>query len=296
MAFVEEFLAATQNGSHPGCVGCAWNPQQLSYPVAYGRSCLRHGVNWMDDEKANSIQVAQDPGGTTPERTGLLCFVCNSASPTDNTATFNYALWQAGVSLSWDPAPGVYSPGDPYLRRHFWTNSMMHGAPRNSEIRKHQESARQKCAPMIIEEIRLLQPRVLIASGSAAAISFHEVGLLSAPWEVARRRFAQGAYREVRSDLASVIHPVTIFCTYHTSARAVSVAGSALYGERTEPLIEEQLATLPDDGAARKFLRKYSNLASARDRGMRALLLHWLDIGDAVRAVGLAANPVRRAE
>jgi len=222
------------------------------------------------------MQVWQDPAGTTPQKSGKLCFVCNSKNPTDKTAQHAFDLWKAAVALGWEGEAACH-----YLPGHYWANAMMHGGPA-----QERKLARLCCKDVLRDQILALKPRIIIACGEFAATSLkelQEIELLRKSWRQYRATFKQGVYSEC-SKLRG--QPVTVFCTYHTSGRAVNGRVQELYGPSTEAMLCTKLKDLEDDSAAREFLDRYrpnEGSPGKEGRGMRVLLLHWLEIGKAIR-------------
>lgn len=265
-------LRSAGEGKLPVCDGCPWSPKKLG-SVAFGVSCREHGVHHGAASGALSVQVSQDPAGTTPEETGRLCAVCNSGNPTDRTARNGLALWEAAV------ARGTHD-GAAYLRGHYWTNAVMHGAPNGTPARKEKRRARERCSEILRAQLLLLRPEVVIACGVDASESLHGIGLIGRRWAKLRRHLVTGAYRENSSYLG---FETSVYCTYHTGWRAVNLAASRLYSPGTEVLLDRRLGNLEAPAAARAFLNTNPE-DSASGRGMRVLLLHWLDIGEAIRS------------
>lgn len=162
-------LERLETGTHPACSNCVWRPSQ-DRRVAFGTSCLKHGVDWRTGSAAIRVQISQDPAGTTPERTGCLCAVCNSANATDRSAQQGISLWQAAVHRDSDRDAGAS-----YVSRHYWTNAVMHGSNNRGQL----PSARVSCAAALAAQLALLTPKVIIACGVDAATSLHELGILS---------------------------------------------------------------------------------------------------------------------
>ena len=266
---IAHVLAQAQRGAHESCSGCPWNPLLLP-GVGFGTSCEEHGVRWSAGEQPISMQIVQDPGNTTPQKTMKLCFVCNKENPTDRTAQNNDALWQAAVA----------DTGEPYLRSHYWTNAMMHGASGAARNDQDLAAAHLHCQGVLAAQIDALAPRVIIASGKAAAESLHALGLLSSRWDVFRRGFAEGAYHEITTRNGRTIH---VYCTYHTAARAVNTVAAPLHSPHTDALLRRKAEAVGRVDQVQAFLAPYAGRQDATSRGLRVLLLHWLDIGAAIR-------------
>src|SRR5207244_3275905 len=77
------------------------------------------------DGPALVVSIAQDPGGTTPEKTSRLCVVCNSANRTDQSAIHAFDLWRAAISQ----IPQTHPYHDQFMRRTYFTNALLHGVP-----------------------------------------------------------------------------------------------------------------------------------------------------------------------
>ncbi len=269
---LQTVLEAAKGGDHAACQSCPWRPRS-DRRLAFGESCQDHGIKWQSGASTVSMQIGQDPANTTPATTGKLCFVCNSENRTDKTAQHAFDLWKAAVALG--------SAGESarcYLDKHYLTNSMMHGGPVGER-----PAARTCCTKVLYDQIRSLSPKVIIACGESAATSLKDVGLLKKPWGEYRRDFKQGVYSECST---LVDQPVTVFCTYHTSGSSVNRRVQELYDPSTEAVLTTKLKDLEDDRAAKEFLGRYNpqeRPGMKEGRGMRVLLLHWLEIGKAIR-------------
>lgn len=277
---ITDILKQAENGLLDCCKECPWSP--IHEPsVGFGVSCIVHGMNWNIENKANSMIVVQDPGDTTPHQTGRLCAVHNAENPTDKTAWQNLQLWKAAVSLN------LGAPEDGgYLKKHYWTNAIMHGASAKTGLREKSivEKARKCCSDVLALQILALKPNVLIAKGTEAVNSLQDIGVIARNWASIRHKFNVGAYcEEVNSWRGLPLFKV--FCTYHTSARVVNQTLSRMYdSEITEKLIAEKSKKLNSTESIISFLSIYGKPASnAIDRGMRFLLNHWLDIGLEIR-------------
>lgn len=268
---VSEVLRHAEAGTHPSCRRCPWHPRR-NPDVAFGTSCVLHGANWKAGSEVVSVQIVRDPAGTTPQDTGTLCFVCNSENPSDRTAQNAFALWNAAVALGADS-------GEEYLGAHYWTNAMLHGSSGSSASAA--EEARRSCSGVLRDQLEALRPNVIIANGEDAAKSLLELGIIRRRWTELRGSFDAGAYREV-GRLPSG-HRVTSFVSYHTSARSVNQTVANLYTPAAEDRLARKLGKLLSPGAAAEFLEE-SDPCTTTGRGLRMLLLHWLDIGEAVRA------------
>ncbi len=264
-----ELLDEAKQGNLESCKSCPWSPAELkSYHVAFGVSCREHGVDYKSSSDAVSVSISQDPANTTPEKTERLCAVHNSQEHKDKTAQNWLELWKAAVTRD------AGESHDPYLGRHYWTNAIMHGAPK--EHRKHMRKAQRQCYHVLREQIELLSPKVVVACGEVAANSLFDAHFISQHWSEFRERFTTEVYTEITDG--------TIFyCTYHSAAGAVNRGAAQRHDHKlTEEGLTQKLGDLSKPAAAQGFLEKHCT-SSARDRGMRLLLLHWLDIGDAIR-------------
>lgn len=261
-----------ENGSHLACERCPWNPKKRkNNGTAFGVSCIEHGVDWTKPVSAASMLIAQDPAGTTPEKTGKLCGFCNTKFSTDHSANHGFSLWKAAVSLTDD-----YKSSNLYMKNHYWTNAIMHGVKESNQ----REEARKHCSVILLEQINFLSPRVIISCGKDAAKSLFDIGLISKPWDVFKNEFNHTVYRE-NYTLPSGIKS-TVFCTYHGSATAVNTHIARQYSMDTEKLLTAKFEILPDPLPAHRFLSRHNRL-NGEDMGMRVLLLHWLDIGVSIR-------------
>jgi len=278
---MKQLLEKARLGTHRGCKNCPWNPKVVG-PIAFGMSCTEHGVDWSTDVKAVSMQIVQDPAGTTPGKTGRLCFVHNSRNLTDKTAQHAYALWNATVSFD------ISDSIDPHIKNHYWTNALLHGADKEKqkELRKSGplESARKCCAQLLREQIDLLTPKVILANGEYAAKSLFDIGYLSTRWNDFKHEFSHGVYREEFKKSAG--ETILVFCTFHTAITPIRTHIARLYSPEVQKKLDDRLDKYRKYQKVQNFLSKYSPLDS-EGKGMRVLLLHWLEIGSAIRAANI---------
>jgi hypothetical protein len=230
-------------------------------------------VNWSNPGRAISVQIVQDPGGTTPGKTGKLCFVCNSENPTDQTAQNAYALWRAAVAPERDD-----DVRDEYLGDHYWTNAIMHGVA--GGLPAELERARSCCKGVLDDQLKQLAPHIIISCGEVAAKSLHGLRLVKRRWREFNAELGTGVYKETTSIAQG--HQTKIFCTYHTSAGAVNRSVSARYSAKTQKLLDATLEAHPIRTSLSDFFDRFP-ADSGTGRGMRVLLLHWLEIGEAIR-------------
>jgi uracil-DNA glycosylase family 4 len=274
---MKQLLKEACLGTHKNCKYCPWNPKVVG-PIAFGVSCEEHGVNWSSPGKAISMQIVQDPAGTTPGKTGRLCFVHNSKNPTDRTAQHAYNLWKATVSFDVD------TDTDPYLKNHYWTNALLHGADKKNqpELREPivMESARKECSKLLGEQINLISPKVIIANGEWAAKSLFDLKLLSSDWKDLKQDFAQRVHKEIKK--LSSGETVLVFCTYHTAITPINTHIARLYSAEIQLKLDEKLKKYARYPKVISFLNNYPS-HDPEGKGMRVLLLHWLEIGEAIR-------------
>ena len=163
----------------------------------------------------------------------------------------------------------------------------MHGASGSTGLREKSimKSARKCCSNVLALQIMALRPNVIIATGTDAVNSLYEIGVIKKDWSLIRHNFKKGAYSE---DVTSWrgLPQFKVFCTYHTSARVVNQTLSISYDPiETEQYIRDKGSELNSPESIDYFLSIYGEPDSnARDRGMRFLLNHWLDIGVIIRA------------
>jgi hypothetical protein len=74
----------------------------------------------------------------------------------------------------------------------------------------------------------------------------------------------------------------TVYCTFHGSATAVNTHVARLYTDETKKILTQKIEKLPNAIPAQRFLRLYQGI-NGEDKGMRVLLLHWLEIGEGIR-------------
>lgn len=275
---MKQLLEEARLGAHSSCKNCPWNPKIVG-PVAFGVSCTEHGIDWTADAKAISMQVVQDPAGTTPGKTGRLCFVHNSQNPSDKTAQHAYALWKATVSF--DNSDHI----DPYIQKHYWTNALLHGADKKTqkELRKSVplETARKCCAVLLREQIDLLNPKVILANGEYAAKSLFDIGYLSRRWIDFKQELSNGVYKEEFKKSSG--ESVLVFCTFHMAITPINTHIARLYSPEVQRKLDDRLDKHKAYPKVQSFLTEYSPF-DPEGKGMRVLLLHWLEIGRAIRA------------
>ena len=282
---ISDLLKQAQNGEYDTCKLCPWSPQHTN-SVAFGVSCIEHGVDWQNGEKPISMVVLQDPAGTTPTHTGRLCAVHNADNPSDQTAQFDIKLWKATVSL--DP---ISAETGEYMKKHYWTNAIMHG--KSGGERNEQEQARRFCREILAKQIEYLSPKIIIAKGEMAVTSFYEIGLINMAWKKVSENFDNGAWHKKLHGWRGIEKEISIFCTYHTSISTINRNVANRYVEEiTEPLLNQKMMDLPDRRAADELLAQYSNLNRTTDRGVRYLLNHWLDIGRVIRLKNQLENMI----
>lgn len=227
-------LNSAHYGELPACSKCHWSPMK-THGMAFGISCIEHGVNWELNEKAVSMSVLQDPGNTTPQETGRLCTVHNSRNLADRTAQHDIDLWKATVSLD---SSSAESGG--FLKRHYWTNAIMHGASKEPGLRKQKENVRRICREVLAAQVELLTPKVIIAEGVTAVNSLFEIGLLDQGWKSLSPFFDNGAYRHEVNNWHGVPFTILVFCTFHPSVTNVNTHIAKRYNEfGTEKLIQK---------------------------------------------------------
>ena len=274
---IPQILEQARTGNLECCKNCPWSPKYVKR-AGFGVSCTEHGINWEIEGKANSMLIAQDPGDTTPHQTGRLCIVHNAENPTDTTAQHALRLWNATVSLNHNnPAAGGY------LKKHYWVNSIMHGVSKKEEkLRKKIQGARKCCRNVLDLQIAALKPNVIIAYGAEAANSLYEIGILKKGWSSIRKHFNNGAYSEDINSWRGI--KIKALCTYHTSKRAIDTISVYYDSQTTEKSIEEKTKKIGYPNSIIQFLSIYAKADISKEhRGMRYLLNHWLDIGEAIR-------------
>jgi hypothetical protein len=266
---LKDLLNNIEEGKHNACRGCPWNPKHSS-GSAFGVSCIKHGFDWQNPGSALSVLIARDPGGTTPEKTGILCGYCNSKFTTDHSAQHGLSLWRAAVSLA-ESGPDETK----FMKQHYWMNAVMHGGKDNQL-----EVARTHCTQILLEQINSLSPQVIITTGKDASQSLFELKLITRRWDEFKDDFSNHPYCE-EVTLSSGKRAI-VFCTYHGSATAVNTHIARKYSESTEDYLNNKIKRLPNPKPAQNFMKRTSGL-NGEQKGMRVLLLHWLEIGEAIR-------------
>lgn len=274
---MKQLLEEAKLGTHEKCRYCPWNPITVG-PIAFGESCTEHGINWSSSGQAKSMQVVQDPAGTTPGTTGRLCFVHNSKNLSDKTARHAFDLWKATVAFD------STEVSDPYLKNHYWTNALLHGADKITQKQLRNSTtlikARRCCAQLLKEQIKLLSPKVIFANGEYAVTSLFELGYISSPWEKVKQVFSLGPYHELITSADG--NEINLFCTFHTAITPINTHIAHLYTAKLQSILDERLENIRRYTNVSSFLNKYS-LNDSTGKGMRVLLLHWIDIGTAIR-------------
>lgn len=290
MMSIVELIKIIEKGKHPACQDCPWNPNlNKKYPSDFGSSCVLHGIDWSKSRSAVSMLIAQDPAGTTPAKTGSLCGYCNARFSTDHSAQHGYLLWKAAISLA-ESGPAAYR----YMSEHYWTNAIMHGVKVDkndkneiNENERQRKQARFCCESILLEQINLLSPRVIIVTGTYAADSMFHLGLISKSWNDFKNQFSHQVYSE-QITLSSGIKS-TIYCTYHASATAVNTHVARMFTEETNTLLTQKIEQLPNSIPAQHFMRQFQGIRG-EDKGMKVLLLHWLEIGEGIRRANNELN------
>jgi uracil-DNA glycosylase len=179
----------------------------------------------------------------------------------------------------WDAAVALPDRSERFLNDHYFTNAAMHGSGD-----ENLEPSLAHCIPILGEQISTLSPRVIVACGENAANSLNALRLLRQSWPEFNRSFSSGAYVETTRLRKGV--DASVFCTYHTSKGAVSrsVGPYRYRPDLTERLLAERRTKLSDQRAFDDFLARYGDIGNREHQGMRVLLLHWLDIGEAIRS------------
>jgi hypothetical protein len=277
-----------ESGNHPACESCSWSPAHGR--AAFGWSCSTHGYHVDRPAGLLSLQLVQDPAGTTPDQTGKLCFVCNSANPSDRTAQASWELWRTAVlGVPHHGAPASRDGVDPLLERHFWMNSTMHGVAGDSPRAKQRPDALARCSMVLREVLERLAPKVLIVNGRQAETAFRLTGLALDTGGFPHRWSDRGAARVRGKSGPNGSTALKAFVTPHTSIRGVNFGAAKCFRPKeTDAIVRRKAAECGVADAAEAFLARYRNDDHATDRGMRVLLSHWLDIGRAIREVAEA--------
>jgi Uracil DNA glycosylase superfamily len=287
MSQLSTLLDTAKAGRLPACGSCAWNPTRVG-KMAFGTSCVEH--THTADGPALVVAIAQDPGGTTPEKTSRLCVVCNSQNRTDQSAIHAFDLWRAAISM----APQTHPYADPLMKRTYFTNALLHGVPtqdeRAPEARERLQAMRRlaltACADVLRDQLTLLQPRVLMVSGDAAIQALAQIS----PGDWNEPTGTSPAQRSVH--LPGVAHRATTFRLIHAGARGTNGRAAELartFFPTTEQQVEsmrEHIRKLPSQQQALSFLDKYRAKGST-DTTFRGMMLHlswWMAVGFAVRA------------
>lgn len=276
---ISKVLEQAEKGDLECCSKCFWSPKQ-NPSIAFGKSCIEHGLDWQFKNKANSMYIVRDPGDTTPQNTGRLCAVHNSNNSSDKSAQQSIKLWAAAVSLDYSNPEK-----DEYMSNNYWTNAIMHGAGKSSDtahLKKNRDSVAKTCSNILKLQILALQPKVIIANGKTAVNSLYEIGILEKNWDILRHNFDKGAYQEIVSQWSN-LPKFTVFCTYHPAARVVNQTLSKAYNSKTEKYLKEKISQLEPTDSIEQFLTEYKDIENATSKGMRYLLNHWIDIGIKIR-------------
>lgn len=278
---ISQILEKAEKGDLECCSKCCWSPKQ-NPSIAFGKSCVEHGLDWQSKNRVNSMYIVQDPGDTTPQNTGRLCAVHNSKNSSDKSAQQSNKLWGAAVSLEYNNPEA-----NGYMKENYWTNAIMHGAGKSSNTEHLRDNniinsvANIFCSNVLKLQILALQPKVIIANGKIAVNSLYKIGILRKDWDILRRNFDKEAYQESISKWNDMPE-FTVFCTYHPAGRVVNQTLSRAYKPETEEYLKAKIDKLKSKKAVNDFLQEY-NTENATSKGMRYLLNHWLDIGEKIR-------------
>lgn len=156
----------------------------------------------------------------------------------------------------------------------------MHGVDKKHPLRRKMGEARASCTTVLKDQITSLSPKIIIANGKEACESLYDIELITIRWDVFKYDFPQKVYYE--RALLTNGKETAVYCTYHTSAQVVSTHIRRLHSEDTEVLLSKKLESLNNPPAIQWFLDHYPK-TNNEGRGMRVLLLHWLDIGEGIR-------------
>lgn len=284
---LSDLLQQASSGKHPLCANCVWNPSRVGR-MAFGTSCSEH--SHADDRSALVVSIAQDPGGTTPESTSRLCVVHNSQNPTDQSAVHAFDLWRAAISFQ----PQTHPYSDPYMKRTYFTNALLHGVPtrdgRSQDARKRLQDARKtalpSCARVLQEQLSCLQPRIVMVSGDSA---IQALGMI-APGDWGEATGNAPAQRVV--NVEGVPHRITAFRLIHAGAQGTNLAAAPaarrLFASASEQeaALRAQIESLQSPRQALNFIDKYRAKGST-DTTFRGMMLHlawWIHVGAAIRS------------
>lgn len=270
MTRMANLIDKIERRNHESCKYCPLSSQK----TAFGKSCPEHYFNWLkSDEGAKVISIAKDPGGTSPEKTGVMCIFCNY-DPTASTASILFKVAILGVS-----------PEEPIKKEssifQVWydTNAIKHGIPR--ELDKDDiQLASTCCSAILREEISILKPEVIRVAGSAALKSLMNAGII----ENAAPTMKNYAFSDplIKKNYYGNGQDLHICFIYHTSPRTTNMTLPRYYGPEIDKEIERYKRRHPNPGAIEDFKEQYKHRA-----GMMVHLYLWLKFADRLRELSI---------
>jgi Uracil DNA glycosylase superfamily len=291
MSRLSSLLQDAALGKHSLCASCVWNPSRVG-KMAFGTSCPEH--THVSEGPALVVSIAQDPGGTTPESTSRLCVVHNSQNPTDQSAIHAFDLWRAAISFQ----PQTHPYSDPYMKRTYFTNALLHGVPtrdgRKAEERKRLQGARRtaltSCARVLEAQLSILRPKIVMVSGESAIQALGSV----APGDWSEATDEAPARRVI--SMEGVPHRILAFRLIHAGAQGTNLAAAPTArrlfrsAAEQEAALRARIGFLPSPQQALNFLDRYRDNGTT-DTTFRGMMLHlrwWITVGEAIRAAALS--------
>jgi hypothetical protein len=231
------------------------------------------------------MSIGRDPGGTTPEKTGVLCSTCNRKNMTDKSAQGAFDLANAAIigDMSFDPDRSRH----PYFTRHYVTNVVKHGVPTRGCLSAQEQQvlkgrfdeARLCCSAILKEEILALKPVLIKPSGKDAASSLQQMGIL--PERSLIDLVERSPHR--LKDYYGPGKDLLIFCLYHQAIKVTNMTLPRYYSDSVMDEIQELKKGHPGPAAVEAFIRKYQGVSETTRRGMMVHLKHWLRLGKLLR-------------
>lgn len=280
MTNIAALLKKAENFEHIACKDCPWNKPGM----AFGVCCTKHHLNWKKKEQADIFSIGQDPGSTTPERTGTICAICNSVNTSDGSAQGAFDLLKSAIIGEWD-----YSRArtNEIFKNWYPTNSLKHGIhsrfsqKEENLLEKKRKNAMKCCSIILKEEIDIIRPKLLLVNGLRAVKMLQFQGIIE-KGNLPMRSWVENSPHEIKDyygDGASL----KIFCLYHTAKKVTYQTVWKLHNEETLETIKKLRERHPNPRAVDSFIEKYSKASYTVRKGMLVHLMYFLKLGEVIR-------------
>lgn len=270
-----------KNAEHPSCKSCPLSIKGM----AFGVSCTKHNIDWQNNDKTPLFMGAgSDPGGTTPEKTGILCAFCNSANATDKTAQHTFDLLKTAIIGDWKYN---LKEGHHFFKQFYSTNIVKHGIPTkgnlsDSEIRNLKSQfdfSRRCCKGVFLDELNLFKPKLLTLSGKNSVMTLQELKILPSGSFMTMVENSPYKIRSYYSDGSDLL----IWCLYHTAAKVTNMTLPRYYSDSILEEINVIKKNHPNPEAVDSFIQKYNRESDTVRKGMMVHLKSWLKMGQLMR-------------